>query len=266
MICAIKGDKQMADYVTKLRTEDGDKQIDYLALANLPIIDATLSKQGALADAKAVGDSIQNINKEMTNVVQNELKNVNAELEKLVGHTHDVVTSSSDGLMSADDKNKLDLIEDGANKYILPTADKSTIGGVTTTSEVESSVGFTACPIISGVPYYKDATLSSMGVTITSTELNNLSNIREEVATKPQRSTITLTTSGWNKSTKQQTVDVSNVTANNIVFVSANTSASNYNVCSNSHIRCVSQTAGKLTFECIVIPSVNVTMNIVTID
>ena len=42
------------------------------------------------------------------------------------------------------------------NKYKLPTASSSTIGGVTTTSKVTSSSGYTACPIISGVPYYKD--------------------------------------------------------------------------------------------------------------
>lgn len=48
----------MAEYVTKIRTESGDKQIDYNALANLPQTDATLTKSGAFADAKAVGDAI----------------------------------------------------------------------------------------------------------------------------------------------------------------------------------------------------------------
>lgn len=49
----------MADYVTKIRTEDGDKQIDYEALANLPQADTTLTKSGEFADAKAVGDAIK---------------------------------------------------------------------------------------------------------------------------------------------------------------------------------------------------------------
>ncbi len=40
--------------------------------------------------------------------------------------------------------------------YTLPTASSSTLGGVKTTSTVTSSSGYTACPIISGVPYYKD--------------------------------------------------------------------------------------------------------------
>ena len=39
--------------------------------------------------------------------------------------------------------------------YALPTAG-STLGGVKTTSTVSSTSGLTACPIISGVPYYKD--------------------------------------------------------------------------------------------------------------
>lgn len=40
--------------------------------------------------------------------------------------------------------------------YSLPTASSSTLGGVKTTSNVSSTSGLTACPIISGVPYYKD--------------------------------------------------------------------------------------------------------------
>ena len=40
--------------------------------------------------------------------------------------------------------------------YSLPTASSSTLGGVKTTSTVTSNSGYTACPIISGVPYYKD--------------------------------------------------------------------------------------------------------------
>jgi hypothetical protein len=41
------------------------------------------------------------------------------------------------------------------DSYVLPTA-SSTLGGVKTTSTVTSTSGLTACPIISGVVYYKD--------------------------------------------------------------------------------------------------------------
>lgn len=48
----------MAKYVTKIRTESGDLQIDYNALANLPDSDKTLKVSGQFADAKATGDAI----------------------------------------------------------------------------------------------------------------------------------------------------------------------------------------------------------------
>ena len=51
----------MATYVTKVRTEDGDLQIDYNALANLPKSDTTLTKSGSFADAKATGDAISDL-------------------------------------------------------------------------------------------------------------------------------------------------------------------------------------------------------------
>ena len=44
---------------------------------------------------------------------------------------YDVATPTKNGLMSSADKNKLNGIEDGANKYTLPTATASTLGGVT---------------------------------------------------------------------------------------------------------------------------------------
>lgn len=68
---------------------------------------------------------------------------------------------------------KLGTIEEGANKYILPTA-SSTLGGVKTTSTVSSTSGLTATPIINGVPYYKDTTytLSGLGGVPTSRKIN----------------------------------------------------------------------------------------------
>lgn len=71
--------------------------------------------------------------------------------------TYSAATQSAAGLMSANDKKKLDGIASGANNYTytLPTAGSS-LGGVKTTSTVTSTSGLTACPIISGVPYYKD--------------------------------------------------------------------------------------------------------------
>lgn len=50
----------MAQLITRIRTESGDLQIDYNALANLPQSDKTLSKDGGFADAKATSEAIKN--------------------------------------------------------------------------------------------------------------------------------------------------------------------------------------------------------------
>lgn len=80
---------------------------------------------------------------------------------KFTDTTYSAATQSAQGLMSAADKKKLDGIATGANAYSLPTASSSTLGGVKTTSTVTSTSGYTACPIISGVPYYKDTNTTS---------------------------------------------------------------------------------------------------------
>lgn len=49
--------------------------------------------------------------------------------------------------------------------YTLPTASSSTLGGVKTTSTITSNSGYTACPIISGVPYYKDTNTTYSNMT-----------------------------------------------------------------------------------------------------
>ena len=51
----------MANYIKKIRTDVGDLQIDYEALANLPKADETLSQSGKFADAKVVGDKIKDV-------------------------------------------------------------------------------------------------------------------------------------------------------------------------------------------------------------
>lgn len=58
----------MADYIKRIRTEAGDLQIDYEALANLPVSDATLTQSGKFADAKAVGDRISGMSSPVTSV------------------------------------------------------------------------------------------------------------------------------------------------------------------------------------------------------
>jgi len=66
--------------------------------------------------------------------------------------TKDVASQSAPGLMSADDKKKLDSVASGANAYSLPTASASTLGGV--------KVG-TNLSISNGVLSAKDTTYSA---------------------------------------------------------------------------------------------------------
>ena len=66
-------------------------------------------------------------------------------------------TTSKDGLMTKTDKAKLD----GLENYDLPVAAFGVHGGVFTTSEVTSTSGLTAVPIIDGVPYYKNTTYNA---------------------------------------------------------------------------------------------------------
>ena len=106
--------------------------------------------------------------------------------------TYSVATTSANGLMSKEDKSKLNNIEANANNYSLPTAAKDVLGGVKTSSTVTSNSGYTACPIISGIPYYKDtnttysnATTSSNGL-MSSTDKSKL----DGIATGANKTTI----------------------------------------------------------------------------
>ena len=102
--------------------------------------------------------------------------------------TYAVASGSTNGLMSFTDKTKLDGIDTGANKYVLPTAGLNALGGVKTTSQVTSASGYTACPIIDGVPYYKDTnttyTLGSFGITATAAELNFCDGVTSNIQTQ----------------------------------------------------------------------------------
>lgn len=60
----------MNDYIKRIRTETGDKQIDYTALANLPVSDKTLSVRGEFADAKETGDRIDGIREYLSSMVR----------------------------------------------------------------------------------------------------------------------------------------------------------------------------------------------------
>ena len=87
---------QMAQYVTKIRTESGDKQIDYNALANLPQSDTTLTQTGSFADAKATGDAIKSAKSDLTtqiNEVTTQINTTKEELTTQINTTKNEVTN-----------------------------------------------------------------------------------------------------------------------------------------------------------------------------
>lgn len=53
----------MAQYITRIRTDTGDHQIDYKSLANLPTTDKTLKLPDKSADANIVGNEINRLDK-----------------------------------------------------------------------------------------------------------------------------------------------------------------------------------------------------------
>ena len=76
--------------------------------------------------SEAAMDNIEN------GVAANDTKNTqqDSKISELEGKLAKAVAGSKDGLMSKEDKTKLDGIAEQANKYVLPAANKTTIGGV----------------------------------------------------------------------------------------------------------------------------------------
>lgn len=81
--------------------------------------------------------------------------------------TYSAATTSAAGLMSAADKTKLDGIATGANKYSLPTASSSTLGGIkvgsglSISNGVLSSSGGSAAVSAYKIPYATCSTATS---------------------------------------------------------------------------------------------------------
>ena len=76
-----------------------------------------------------------------TNPVQNKVINTALSEKASSSHSHSNATTSSSGFLSSSDKSKLDGIAEGANKYSLPTASPSTLGGIKVGSNLSISNG-----------------------------------------------------------------------------------------------------------------------------
>ena len=60
----------MSEYITRILTSKGEKQINYESLANLPKSDKTLSQEGSFADAKITGEKITKLDDAKLNINQ----------------------------------------------------------------------------------------------------------------------------------------------------------------------------------------------------
>ena len=141
--------------------------------------------------------------------------------EKNTNTTYSNATSGTSGLMSAADKTKLDGItasadsvsfsrsltagtkvgtitingtgtdiycEKNTNTTYSVVGANGTTGLVKNGSSVTNANGYTACPIVGGIPYYKDTnttySLSSFGITATAAELNYCDGVTSNIQTQ----------------------------------------------------------------------------------
>jgi hypothetical protein len=93
----------------------------------------------------------------------------------------------------------------------------------------------------------------------TDTIANHLTSLKSQKANKPTTTTITLDKDDW--VSNEQTVSVTGMTADSLVWVSpAPTSYSDYG---DAEIRCTAQASGTLTFECTDVPTDDISVNVV---
>lgn len=111
------------------------------------------------ASQQYVKDAINNIPNNYSEILEESKSYTDtkvAELNNLASHANNTSIH-----FTQEERDKLSSIESGANNYSLPTASNSVLGGVKTSSNITSETGLTPCPIINGVPYYKEYTNSN---------------------------------------------------------------------------------------------------------
>ena len=121
---------------------------------------------------------------EKISVLEEEVKKLKETPSGVPQHTHDAATTSTAGFMSAADKAKLDGIATGANKYTLPTASDSALGGVKTgytQSGKNYPVQLSSGKMYVNVPWsnttYGEATQSAAGL-MSATDKTNVDNYK----------------------------------------------------------------------------------------
>lgn len=150
---------------------------------NISVSSGTISVADGSTSAKGVVQLSSAVNSTSTTLAAT-ASAVKSAYDLANGKQSPATTLAGYGITNAYTKTEVDNAI-ANNKYSLPTA-STTLGGVKTTSTVTSTSGLTACPIIDGVPYYKDTnnqyTLSSFSITATAAELNVLDGITATTA------------------------------------------------------------------------------------
>ncbi len=190
--------------------------------------------------------------------------------------TYHEATTTTSGLMSASDKSKLNGIAANANNYSLPTSTADVLGGI--------KIGYTQSgknyPVVldsNGKAYvnvpWEDTnttyTLSSFGITATAAQLNYTSGVTSNIQTqlnakqaKHVTRIVTLSSSSW--SNKSQTVSVSGVTTSNTIIVGPDPAY--VDAYGNAGIVCTAQASNSLTFTCNIVPTTNITVNVIILN
>ena len=130
-----------AEYVTKVRTSDGEKQINYYALANIPdhvSVDETAINKAALDSMlQSPPDETTSKTMKVLNAIVYAAKQIKTWTASQLGGKVDKVNGM--GLSTNDyttlEKAKLEKIAEGANNYSLPVAGTE-LGGVKNGGEV----------------------------------------------------------------------------------------------------------------------------------
>lgn len=85
----------MAESILKIHTQNGDVPVGYPGLADKPISDKTLSKEGAFADSKAVGDKFKEAKTETDSLKEDLSNKITKFYASNQGETH--ITDSDNG-------------------------------------------------------------------------------------------------------------------------------------------------------------------------
>lgn len=148
----------------------------------------------------------------------------------------------------------------GAPGQYIMTVDPSVSQKLLTGEPVAVVLKRDDMPIVEGTPYNKASVLPDELAAKICPEYEDPTPADAYGGLLGYSSQAILFSGAWNN--KQQRVAVPGATATNNVFVSPEPSAENYEEYTSCGVRCISQTAGYLTFFCESIPGIDVVANV----